>query len=275
MADALGETLSFEDFAHTNGETYWYARDFMAMLGYANFATFRKTVIERAHNACLRLQITITDHFKETRRDIDGVEQPDFKLTRFGCYLVAMNGDPKKPAVARAQGYFAALAESHRAEIEAADNIQRVLTRGEITDEEKSLSSTAEAHGVEHWQYFRNAGYMGLYNMPISRIRERRGIPQTRSPLDFMGNTELAANLFRITQTNEKIRNEGIYGQRDLETAANQVGQAVRRVMIDTSGTRPENLPPAGDIKEVHKELKATSRQFRKMDKLPAPKSAD
>lgn len=239
------DQLSFEDFSHKNGATFWYAREFMAMLGYANFNTFRRTVMERAHNTCLRLQIPIGEHFTEVQRDIDGDAHADFKLTRFACYLIAMNGDTRKPAVAQAQGYFATIAEQKRMEIDAAEDVARVVTRGEISDEERSLSTTASAQGVEQWAFFQNAGYMGLYNMSIGRVRLRKGIPSNRSPLDFMGSTELAANLFRITQTREKIRNEDIRGQSALETAAQGVGKAVRQVMIETSGTRPENLPPA------------------------------
>lgn len=269
------EQLSFEDFSHRNGETYWYAREFMAMLGYASFASFRKTVMERAHNTCLRLQIPIGEHFREVTREVDGQEQVDFKLTRFACYLISMNGDTRKPAVAQAQGYFASLAEAARQELDAVEDVARVITRGEITDEERSLSAVAASQGVEHWPYFQNQGYMGLYNMSISGVRDRKGIPANRSPLDFMGSTELAANLFRITQTRDKIRNENIRGQVDLERAARGVGATVRKTMIELSGTRPEDLPPADDIKQVHRELKSTAKQFRQMDQLPAPRKGD
>lgn len=263
------EQLSFEDYSHQNGETFWYAREFMAMLGYANFVTFRKTVMERAHNTCLRLQIPIGEHFAEFTRDIDGFPQTDFKLTRFACYLISMNGDTRKPAVAQAQGYFASLAEAYALELDQVENVARVVTRGELSDEERSLSAVAGAQGVEQWAFFQNAGYMGLYNMGIRRVRERKGVPPNRSPLDYMGSTELAANLFRITQTRDKIRNENIRGQGNLELAARGVGRTVRKTMIELSGTKPEDLPPAEDIKLVHRELKTTAKQFRQMDQLP------
>ena len=107
---------------------------------------------------------------------------------------------------------------------------------------------------------------MGLYNMGIGRVRFRKGVPGNRSPLDFMGSTELAANLFRITQTREKIRNEDIRGQIELERAAKQVGGVVRRAMIETSGTPPEDLPAAEDIRQVRTSLKKTARGFRQLD---------
>lgn len=266
MPAALIDAPNFEDFAHQNGRTFWYVREFMAMLGYSTFSGFRRTVIERAHNACLRLRIPIAEHFEEVHREIDGKTEVDFKLTRFACYLIAMNGDTRKPAVAQAQGYFAALAETYRLELDAVEGVARIVTRGEITDEERALSATAQAQGVEQWAYFQNAGYMGLYNMSISGVREHKGVPANRSPLDFMGSTELAANLFRLSQTREKIRNENIRGQAPLEGAAKSVGAAVRRVMIETSGTLPENLPLAEDITQVQKGLRSAERGFRKLD---------
>jgi DNA-damage-inducible protein D len=114
---------------------------------------------------------------------------------------------------------------------------------------------------------FQNSGYRGLYNMNLREIRRHKGVPDGRSPLDFMGKTELAANLFRVTQTEEKIRGEGIRGQPALEHTAEDVGRRVRRTMIEISGKRPENLPPAEDIKQVHKKLKSSHREIKKLDK--------
>lgn len=271
MTTLPSDPLSFEDFAHSNGATFWYAREFMRMLGYSDWSTFRRGVLQRACNACMSLQISVTDNFRETNIIIDGREQVDFKLTRFACYLIAMNGDPKKPQIAEAQAYFAGLAEAFREYIEAQEQVERVLVRAEISDQERSLSSVAKAQGVENYAFFQNAGYLGMYNMHIGQLRQRKGVPNGRSPLDFMGSTELAANLFRITQTEEKIRNEAIRGQAALEETAKGVGRKVRRTMEEISGTRPEDLKPAEDIREVHKQLRATSREFQQMDMLPAP----
>lgn len=263
-------TLNFEDFAHANGDTFWYAREFAAMLGYQSWATFRKGPLEKAYVACLTLQLPLGENFRECSTE-DG--QPDFKLTRFACYLVSMNGDSRKPPVAQAQAYFAGLAIVFREYLEGREEVERVLTRGEITERGVALASTAKSHGVVDYALFQNAGYLGMYNMHLGVLRTRKGVPGNRSPLDFMGSTELAANLFRITQTDEKIRNEAIRGQAALEQTHRFVGKAVRKTMLDIGGTAPEHLPPAPDIKQVHKELKATSREFRKMDKgkLPPP----
>jgi DNA-damage-inducible protein D len=178
-----------------------------------------------------------------------------------------MNGDPKKPQVAQAQAYFVQWAEACRLYLEQAEGVERVAIRGEISEHERTLSGTAKAAGVVEYGLFQNAGYRGLYNMDLWQIRRRKGVPQGRSPLDFMGKTELAANLFRVTQTEEKIRAEKIRGQKPLERTAEGVGRKVRQTMIEISGKRPEELPPAEDIKEVHKKLKTSHREIRKLDR--------
>jgi DNA-damage-inducible protein D len=124
------------------------------------------------------------------------------------------------------------MAEAFRQYVQRADDVERVLIRGEVSDREKALSGTASAHGVEHYQFFQNAGYRGMYNMDLAQIRMKKRVPGGRSPLDLMGKTELAANLFRITQTDEKIRNEDVHGQKPLERAAEHVGRKVRDTMI-------------------------------------------
>jgi DNA-damage-inducible protein D len=183
-----------------------------------------------------------------------------------------MNGDVRNPRVAQAQAYFITMAEAFRQYVHEAENVERVLVRNELSDREKALSGTASAHGVENYAFFQNAGYRGMYNMDMSQIRRRKGVPSGRSPLDFMGKTELAANLFRLTQTEEKIRNEDLRGQRPLERAAEHVGKEVRDTMIRLSGTRPESLPPAQDIKTVRQELKRSQKEYNKLDKPKKPK---
>ncbi len=193
--------------------------------------------------------------------------QPDYRLSKFACYLVAMNGDVKKKEVAKAQAYFITVTEAFKRCVHEAQQVERIAIRGEVSEREKSLSGVAGNAGLENYAFFQNKGYLGLYNMPINQLKEHKGIPDGRSPLDFMGREELAANLFRITQTEAKIRNEGIKGQKKLEDAAFSVGQQVRWSMEEISGTRPENLPPASDIKSVKADIKSTQKEFLKMDK--------
>jgi DNA-damage-inducible protein D len=256
---------SFEEFARDNGVRYWYARDLMSMLGYQSWDSFRKAV-QRALTALDALEIIHDDTITSTTRVEDGVSMPDYKLSRFGCYLVTMNGDPKKPQVAAAQAFFVQSAETLRISIEQSSGVERVLIRDEISDRENSLNSVAKVAGLTNYAFFQNAGYRGMYNMNLTQLRRHRGLDQKESPLNYMGKTELAANLFRITQTEEKIKNEGIREQNRLENAANYVGKQVRATMEKLSNTKPENLPPEEHIKETKKRIKQTKKSFAKIE---------
>jgi len=197
MLDAINE---FESCGQENGQRYWWQSDLCRLMGYKNGSGFDKAV-GRAMAACASIGIPVIDHFKSVYRGDEGDQVSDTKLSRFACYLIAMNGDPGKVEVAQAQAYFvtwAHAAEQLHAQLEG---VQRVVERDEVTNREKSLSSTAKAAGVSNYAFFQNKGYLGLYNMPLSRLKEIKGIPDGRTPLDFMGREEMAANLFRITQT--------------------------------------------------------------------------
>jgi DNA-damage-inducible protein D len=256
----------FESHGHSNGFRFWWASELAVLMGYESLHSFRKA-IERAMVTLTSLNVPIFDNIVQEQRTVNGKTVSDYKLSRFACYLVAMNGDPKKPQVAKAQGYFVMWAEACRLSLEEADGVERVGIRAEISEHERSLSGVAHRQGVENYAFFQNAGYRGLYNMDLFQIRRIKGVPAGRSPLDFMGKTELAANLFRVTQTEEKIRAERTRGQANLENAAESVGRKVRSTMLQISGKPPEQLKPAEDIKEVHKKLKFSHREIRKLDK--------
>ena len=256
----------FEALSKSNGFRYWWASELAVTPGYESLNSFRKAV-ERAMMALTSLDITVFDNIVQEQREVGGKIIVDYRLSRFACYLAAMNGDPKKPQVAQAQAYFVQWAEACRLYLEQADGVERVAIRGEISEHERTLSGTAKRAGVTEYGLFQNAGYRGLYNMNLRELRRHKGVPDGRTPLDFMGKTELAANLFRVTQTDEKIRAERIRGQKPLERAAEDVGREVRRTMVKISGKRPEDLPPAEDIKEVHKKLKSSHREIKKLDK--------
>lgn len=257
-----GDRPSFENYVKENGFKHWLASDLMECLGYSGMASVLKAV-NNAIAACAALNIPITDNFQETA---SAAHPKDWKLSRFACYLTVMNGDPKNPLVAAGQAYFITMAEAFRQYVQEADGVERVLIRGEMSERERALSGTASKQGVQNYAFFQNAGYRGMYNMDLSQVRARKGVPQGRSPLDFMGKTELAANLFRITQTDEKIRNEDVRGQSKLERAAEHVGRTVRDTMIRISGTKPESLPPAKDLKEVKSGLKRSQKEYTKLD---------
>jgi DNA-damage-inducible protein D len=263
-ADDSGQN-EFEQIAKDNGEHYWFARDVMPLLGYDTFSIF-EGAINKAIRACTSLEIPLHDVINPIERNIDGVEQRDYRLSRFGCYLVAVNGDVAKPEIAAAQAYFVTLADAFRQQFQHAAGVERVLIRSDISERENSLRGVAKRAGVESFAYFQNAGYRGLYDMDIWRLREIKGVPANRTPLDFMGKQEMAANLFRLTETEAKIKNESVKGQQRLEMTAEKVGKAVRETMMRISSTRPELLPAAQDIKQVHSGLKKTRKEFGKLD---------
>ncbi len=255
-------TITFEDFAQSNGIIYWWASDLMIFLGYEDMDKFRK-VIDRATKAMISLDI---DHYKNVIPAVNNNVE-DFKLTRFACYLTAMNGNPAYPQVALAQAYFAE--QARLAELVQADqgNIERLSYREELKIYEKSLSTTAKKHGVEDYARFQNAGYLGMYNMMNYDLARKRNIP-TNKLLDSMGKAELAANIFRVAMTDEKIKNENIKGQYNLEHAHNQVGKEVRKQVMDLTGKKPEELPVNEHINETKKDLKKLNRIMIKDDKV-------
>lgn len=263
------ERSNFEDLAIKGESTYWLATDLMRVLGYASYSSFQK-IVNKGISACMTLGIPVLQDFRQTQSIVEGKQVTDYELSRFACYLVAMNADPKKIQVARAQAFFAAIAESFRRYVEETEDVERVFVREKITENEKSLSSVAKAAGVNNYQFFQNAGYRGMYNMNISQLKQRKGLvgsKSKRTPLDFMGTEELSANLFRITQTEAKLKNEEIKGQKPAEKAAFDVGMKVRKTMEEISGTSPENLPIREDVKKVHTSLKSSRREFEKIDK--------
>jgi DNA-damage-inducible protein D len=253
---------TFEDFYHENGQVYWYASDFIHWLGYKDYSPTMPP-INKALSVCLSIPTIITiDHFREEVRYLDGKPIKDFKLSRFACYLVSMNADIKKEQVARAQAYFAAFAASVQEYVRSHEDIERVTLRKDISERENALNATAKQAGVVRYDYFANKGYMGLYNMPIQKIRELKGVPPGETPLDYMGAEELGANIFRITQTNAKIKRENIRGQRALEQAAFKVGETVRAAIVATGGTMPEKLPPEVHVKRIRSELKKPAKNL-------------
>ena len=256
----------FESLAQEDGFKFWWASDMARLMGYENLDSFRKA-INKAMIACDALGVPLVENFVQERRAVEGREQLDFRLSRFACYLAAMNGNVNNPLVAQAQAYFVTFAEACRQYLARAENVERVGLRADISDRERSLSGVVQDAGLRDFALFQNAGYRGLYNMDLARLRQLKGVPDARTPLDFMGKEELAANLFRITQTEAKIRKENRRGQQSLERAAEEVGQRVRRTMQEISGNQPEALSPAEDIRVVRKQLKSAQREFRKLDR--------
>lgn len=263
--DTEGGTLSFEDFKHENGITYWWASDLMRMLGYPNMKAFQK-VLDRATKAFVSLNIPHYENIIAVQRDVNSQPFQDFKLTRFACYMCVMNGDPRKTEVALSQAYFAQQTRKFELYFNNNQDIDRLLIREELTEGNKSLNSTVKQAGVQDYAKFANAGYLGMYNMASWQLEKKRGVSKGKL-MDNMGRTELAANLFRVTQTEEIIKNKGIKGQVNLEQTHYQVGKEVRGIIEKNVGKSPENLQQAKQLPEVKKELKKGYRKMLNEDK--------
>lgn len=257
--------IDFEDFKNQNGIIFWWASELMLMLGYDDMAVFRK-VIDKATKAFISLGIDHYENIIPVEREDNGKTFVDFKLTRFACYMIAMNANPQKPQVAQMQAYFAIQTRKFELYVENGNDIDRLIIRDEIKEGNKQLSSTAKKHKVTDYAKFNNAGYLGMYNMMNWQLARRRGCEKEKL-FEAMGRTELAANLFRITQTEERIKSREIEGQTALEQTHYDVGREVRNIVIKNTGRRPEDLPQEKQLPEVKKELKAGFKKIKGIDK--------
>ena len=257
--------LSFEDFRNENGITYWWASDLMRMLGYKDMKSFQK-VLDRATKAFVSLSIPHQENIIPVLRDLQGEMVQDFKLTRFACYIAVMNGNPKQPEVAQAQAYFATQTRKFELYIQDPNQIDRILIRDELTEGNKSLMSVAKQAGVTNFASFQDAGYRGLYNMPSWQLKKQRHLGEKANIADYMGRTELAANLFRVTQTEERIKSKNITGQTNLEKTHFDVGREVRGIVQKNVGKNPEKLEQEQQLPELKKELKQGYKKMLKED---------
>ena len=266
-----------------DGLEFWLARELRPLLGYSTWEKFQ-TPIKRAKAACLEAGEAIDDHFhhivkmvrlgSDAEREIDDIE-----LTRFACYLIAQNGDPtKRPEIAAAQTYFAV--QTRRQELSDIAEVQgpkltederRILLRDEIKEHNKSLASSARAHGVRkpvEYAVFQNEGYKGLYGgFDKSGIQRRKGLTVKQDILDHMPSAELAANLFRATQTDEqleRLRARGVTGKSVANNTHFEIGKRVRKTIEDIGGTMPEEYKAVEHVKEARKRMKAESKKALK-----------
>ena len=259
MTNSLNQGFESIKKIDSDGVEYWLARELMRVLGYQKWEKAEEVII-RAARACINSGQAVDNHFHQLVKMVEigsntVREIRDWKLDRYACYLVAQNGDPKKPEIAMAQTYFAIQTRKQELFENFSEEDKRLFIRGEVTIENKKLFSTAKQAGVTKFGSFNDAGYKGLYGMPLAEIETKKDI-KNGELLDRAGTTELAANLFRITQTDEKIKKDNIKGD-DLASRAHfMVGGKVRQTIKDIGGTLPENLQPEKHIKELKKNNK-------------------
>ncbi|WP_321308803.1 hypothetical protein [Marinifilum fragile] len=266
MTDIQENKPSFEDYSHQNGMRFWYATEYASMLGYANMTSFMNP-INKAIQSCMSAKIDYFDDFVREKRIVDGRQFDDFKLSRFACYMIAMNADVKKPQVARAQIYFADQVEKVNLLLEGREDLERLQAREEIKTGNTALNAVAKECGVENFGLFHDAGYRGLYNRGIKDVKKMKGIKSTVDHFDFMGRTELAANLFRITLTEERLKKVPVSSEKSAMNVHNKVGKQVRNMVISNTGVAPEHLKTERRLNEVKKELKKANKALNKDNK--------
>lgn len=250
-----------------NGNEYWTARDISKVLEYSEYRHFLP-VIERAKEACSNSGQLIADHFedmldmittgKTAQRKVESV-----KLSRYACYLIVQNADPSKEVVALGQTYFAVqtrlqeISQTEQYNQLNTEDEKRLFLRNEMASHNIKLAAAAKDAGVVEpidYAIFQNHGYMGLYGgLDAKAIHQHKGLKKSQQILDHMGSTELAANLFRATQTEEKLKRENIQGKTKANQTHYEVGKIVRNTIEELGGTMPENLPTADSIKKIEK----------------------
>ena len=264
---------TFEDIKHIdeNGIEFWYARELMPILQYSKWQNFEK-ILDKAKISCENSDISVFEHFTDVsklskRANNADVMIKDYKLTRYACYLIAQNGDSRKKVIALAQTYFAV--QTRKQEIsekeysELTEDEKRFYQRNLTRKGNYSLNQTAKNAGVKNFDRFHNSGYKGLYNEETADdIAKRKGLRYREDILDNMGSEELAANLFRITQTESRLKKDNICSEKEANKTHYNIGKNIREVIAKNGGTMPEELPtPKKSLKQLEKENKKSLKK--------------
>src|SRR3989344_382066 len=267
---------SFESLKKINqhGIEYWSARELQPLLGYSKWQRF-ENALKKAMESCKQSGNDPAHHFTGAGKQIEfgkGAVQmvDDYRLSRFACYLIAQNGDPRKPEIAHAQKYFAIQTRRQELSDELSDDLEHLEMRKQASIEFKALSGAARDAGVQNKMFgiFHDAGYKGLYGgLGVDAIKARKGIAPKEQLMDRMNTTELAANQFRMTHTREKLKLEKIKNQRDAIETHEMVGKEVRAAIAKIGVAFPENIPPAEPIKNVENRLKKKKPTLELEDK--------
>lgn len=259
----------FESIRHVNeyDQEFWYARELQVALEYTEWRNFCK-VIDKAKDACKGSNNAVSDHFVDVNKIVSAgatsKDIGDIQLSRYACYLIVQNGDPRKKVIALGQTYFAVKTRQQEL-IENYENLsedqKRLAIRKEMAEHNKMLVAAAKDAGVEtslEYAIFQNYGYMGLYGgLKAQDIKKLKGLKKSQNILDHMGYEELAANLFRATQTEAKLRRDHVQGKQEANQTHYEVGKKVRQTIKDLGGTMPEDLPtPEKSIQQIEREEK-------------------
>lgn len=258
--DAVIQSLESIKRTAPNGQEYWMARDLSPVLGYSDWRNF-KGVLDKAKMACDSSGAYSSDHFVATTDVMTGgkgaqIQRENWYLSRYACYLVAMNGESSKPEVATAQTYFAIQTRRQERFDQLTEDEKRIELRERVRNANRGLAGAAAQAGVQKYGIFHDAGYKGLYGMGVSAIKSRKNIPPQEDLLDRAGRAELAANEFRITQTEQKLNREKIQGEESAIQTHHDVGMEVRTTIQKIGGTMPEDLPPEASIKKLKTQRK-------------------
>lgn len=268
--------LTFEGIRQldSEGSEYWFARDLAPLLDYQEWRNFMQ-VAEKAIQACRKSGVTVADHFGDITKMVNigsGAQREiaDIRLSRYACYLIVQNGDPSKPVIANGQTYFAI--QTRRQELQdnakfaqLSEDDKRLAIRNELAAHNKDLAAVAKEAGVEtslDYAIFQDHGYKGLYGgMGAKDIHANKSLKKSQKILDHMGSTELAANLFRATQTEEKLKRENVQGKKLANSTHYEVGNKVRQTIKELGGAMPEALPtPAQSVKQLENAKKKSLR---------------
>ena len=255
----------FEKIKRLNpfGEEFWSSRDMAKVIGYGNYRNFEQ-VLKKAMISCNNSGHNHLDHFVGSDQMIGighGAERkvPYVALSRYACYLIIQNADPSKEIVALGQTYFSVQTRRQEQSDQFVEDMRRVQIRQEVRKHNLKLAEAAKDAGVvkeKDYAIFQNHGYRGLYGgLSAEMIHARKGLKRDQEILDHMGSTELAANLFRATQTEEKIRREKIRGKDKANQAHHEVGTKVRAAIREIGGAMPEDLPSASSIKPLERKI--------------------
>lgn len=277
MKIAAQHHATFENLRHLDeeGSEYWLARQLADVLDYSQYRHFLP-VVERAKEACRNSGHPVGDHIEDILTMVDigsGAkrEVEDYRLSRYACYLIVQNGDPSKPVIANGQTYFAM--QTRRQELaddekfaRLSEDEKRLAIRNELAQHNKHLAAAAKAAGVEtglDYAIFQDHGYKGLYGgLGNKEIHARKGLKKSQKILDHMGSTELAANLFRATQTEEKLKRDNVRGKQNANQTHFEVGKKVRQTIRELGGTMPEALPtPESSIRQIESAKKKLAKK--------------